>query len=100
MLLVIPDVKLSEGITPGKLFEYMASGNQTIALGPENSDVNQILKECNAGKTFDRNDKSKITDYIFNLITRKVESNYPKIDSVALSHYSRKNQAEQIRQLL
>ncbi len=100
LLLVIPDVKLSEGITPGKLFEYMASGNQTIALGPENSDVNQILKECNAGKTFDRNDKSKITDYIFNLITRKVESNYPKIDSVALSHYSRKNQAEQIRQLL
>ena len=100
LLLVIPDVKKSDGITPGKLFEYMASGNQTIAIGSKESDVNRILNECSAGKIFERKNKPAIITFVSNLIDLKFQAKYPKVNNKQLSIYSRESQAEQIKQLL
>lgn len=46
------DSKDTQCIIPGKLFEYMVSGRPIIALGPEGSDVETILKETNTGDYF------------------------------------------------
>ena len=100
LLLVIPNIKMADGITPGKLFEYIASENPVIALGAENSDVNRILIECEAGITFQRENKKPITDYISELIELKRNSIDWKINHSKFSKYSRINQAESIKLLL
>src|SRR5690606_3206070 len=42
----------SKGIIPGKLFEYMATGNPILAIGPDGGDVGRILEETQTGKYF------------------------------------------------
>lgn len=37
---------------PGKLFEYLRTGNKIIAFGDDNREVNDILKRANAGMLF------------------------------------------------
>ena len=37
---------------PGKLFEYLRTGKPIIAFGTENTEVNKILSEANAGMLF------------------------------------------------
>lgn len=100
LILLIPNVHLAEGITPGKLFEYLASGNQTLALGPQKSDVNTILNECNGGKSFDRSNKDDITEFIEHLVLLKKSNKLPEINENVLKKYSRDQQAIQIKKLL
>ena len=101
LLLVIPNTSLANGITPGKLFEYIASGNQTIAIGPLKSDVNRILQQCNAGHTFEReNSLNDITNHVEKLIELKINNKLPVTNQIELQSYSRKNQATQIEKLL
>ncbi|MBI2427791.1 MAG: glycosyltransferase [Ignavibacteriales bacterium] len=37
---------------PGKLFEYLRTGNRIIAFGDDNKEVGEILEKANAGKIF------------------------------------------------
>jgi lactate dehydrogenase-like 2-hydroxyacid dehydrogenase len=52
LLLVIPDTPDNKGILTGKIFEYLATGNFILGLGPEDSDAAQLLAETNAGVMF------------------------------------------------
>lgn len=54
----------SRGIIPGKIFEYLATGNQIISFGPRDADVATILNETKAGKHFSYQDTGQITDFI------------------------------------
>jgi glycosyltransferase involved in cell wall biosynthesis len=40
---------------PGKLFEYLRTGNKIIAFGDDNAEVAGILQQANAGKLFHYN---------------------------------------------
>ncbi|MEW5798482.1 MAG: hypothetical protein AB1728_05705 [Bacteroidota bacterium] len=40
---------------PGKLFEYLRTGNRIIAFGDDNKEVGEILEKSNAGKIFSYN---------------------------------------------
>lgn len=100
LLLVIPNIKQAEGITPGKLFEYMASKNKVIAIGPLNSDVNNILELCQAGKTFERTSEEELIDYINMLIKNKSQGEKNSVNVEAIQEYSRSNQALEIMDLL
>jgi len=55
LLLITPKVKNSEGIIPGKLFEYLGTGNPILAISDERrSDVGLIIKATKSGKVFSR----------------------------------------------
>ncbi len=44
---------------PGKLFEYLRTGNPVIAFGDENTEVKNILNKSNAGMIFDHKEPVK-----------------------------------------
>ena len=44
---------------PGKLFEYLRSGNPVIAYGDDNPEVNSIIRKCNAGMMFSYDDSAE-----------------------------------------
>ena len=100
LLLVIPDIKHAEGILTGKIFEYIATGNPVLGIGPENGDAAKIIDQCGAGKFFDRTKQKEITNYLENCMndfyTKKpFESNRTEINK-----FSRKEQSQQIKLLL
>lgn len=55
LLLVVDDVKGSEGIVPGKVFEYLGARRPVLALAPE-GDVADLVRRTGAGVVLDRND--------------------------------------------
>jgi len=44
---------------PGKLFEYLRTGNPIIAFGDKNKEVKKILEESNAGMMFNYNESGE-----------------------------------------
>ena len=84
LLLLIPNVKKSEGILTGKLFEYLTAKRSILAIGPENGDLSKILKETNAGVVIDFNDEPKLTSEILKLYKQfkrgKLVTNFKDIE--------------------
>ena len=50
LLLFMEKVENYAGHLPGKLFEYMATGNYIIGTAPEEGEAGRILKENNGGE--------------------------------------------------
>ncbi len=64
LLLLIPDYQGNKLIITGKLFEYLRTGIPILLIGPEDGDAALIIKECSAGRSFDKRDIVDITDFI------------------------------------
>ena len=48
-LLVLAHTAIAPGNLPGKFFEYLASGNPILAIGPAGGDAGRVLLETDAG---------------------------------------------------
>ena len=64
LLLVEMDSPETKSIIPGKLFEYVAANRPILAIGPEGSDVEGIIKETNTGVYFKYTDKEKLKQQV------------------------------------
>ena len=64
LLLVEMDSPETKSIIPGKLFEYVAANRPILAIGPEGSDVEAIIKETNTGVYFKYTDKEKLKQQV------------------------------------
>ncbi len=64
LLLLLNKAENAMGRIPGKLFEYLAVRRPILCLGPEGSDVDQILKETQSGSTFDYTATSNIKAFL------------------------------------
>ena len=99
LLLIEIDSEDTKSIIPGKLFEYMVSNRPIIAIGPKNSDFEEIISNTNTGVFFDYSEKNKlksmILDYYNQFLEGKLESN-----AVGLQKYSRKNLTKELAQLI
>jgi len=100
LLVIIPDVKLNEGIVTGKLFEYLRTKNKIIGLGPPQGDAARILEECQSGKVFDRPDTESIYHFLQKLVDDFLNHSTPEVNHDMIASYSREAQAEQIIDLL
>lgn len=67
LLLLIPNVKNSEGIITGKIFEYLTAKRPIVALGPEHGDLAKILKETNSGSVVSFTDEKQLKRTIVQL---------------------------------
>lgn len=76
---------------PGKLFEYLRTGNKIIAFGDDNTEVSEILSRANAGRMYPYHYEG---DDIFQL----VDTASPNASSVRT--YSREHIAKELAAIL
>lgn len=68
-LLVLAHTVIAPGNLPGKFFEYLASGNPILAIGPVDGDAAAILKETGQGKIHERDDLAELSDSLYEFFT-------------------------------
>lgn len=89
LLLIEIDSEETRGIIPGKLFEYMVSNRPILAVGPQNADIQKIIRETNTGAFFKYSEKEKMKNH---LLQQYAEFRKGNLEShpVGLQQYSRK----------
>ncbi|MBE9489171.1 MAG: glycosyltransferase family 4 protein [Bacteroidetes bacterium] len=99
LLLIEIDSEDTKCIIPGKLFEYMVSNRPIIAIGPQGSDVEQIIKTTNTGCYFYYSDydklKIQILEYFNAFKTHNLQSH-----PIGLEQYSRKSLTKKLALLI
>lgn len=96
LVLVIPEAPGAERIVPGKLFEYMAVGRPVLGIGPVASDAAMILRECGAGRMFERSDVDGMAGHV-----RAVQrGEVPAPDRARAAHYDRRELAGAFARLI
>ncbi|MCH8032867.1 MAG: glycosyltransferase [Bacteroidetes bacterium] len=76
---------------PGKLFEYLRTGNPIIAFGNNNEEVKQILENSNAGMMFNYDESGK--EFFTNYINLKADPSY-------VVRFDRKSISEELSKIL
>lgn len=98
LLLEINDPK-TEGIIPGKLFEYMISYRPIVAMGYKQWDAGRIIQETNTGKVIPYDNyeiiKNCILEY-YDLYKKKQLQTFP----VGLSPYHRRNLTQKLSEII
>lgn len=89
----------SKGIIPGKLFEYLATGNPILAIGPEKGDVKRILQETKSGEYFTHEDKTAIKDFILRAY-QNWKNGFASPSNADVLQYSRKSLTQKLVKVL
>lgn len=98
LLTNFPDEK-SKGIIPGKLFEYLATQNPILALGPEGGDVAIILSRTGGGEYFTHSEKDKIKEFIYKVF-RNWKMETTNDDSIEYKSFSRHSLTEKLARII
>lgn len=89
LLLIEINSEETKGIIPGKLFEYMVSERPVLAVGPEDADIQKIIKETNTGSFFLYSQKAEIKTFLqekYRIFKNGDLRSYP----IGLQQYSRR----------
>jgi glycosyltransferase involved in cell wall biosynthesis len=100
LFLVIPEVQHAEGILTGKLFEYLATGNMIIGIGPPSGDAANIIKKCEAGVVYDRNDEHGIKSFLREQIINFIEGKSKNANWKEIDDFSREKQAGYLSEII
>lgn len=98
LLCNFPEEK-SKGIIPGKIFEYLATGNPILAIGPNEGDVGKILLETQSGHYCIPTDLAKVKTSVLKAFEQweKQEINPPN-DKIEV--YSREKLSQKLAKSL
>ncbi len=99
LLLIEIDSEDTKSIIPGKLFEYLVSNRPIIAIGPKDSDMEEIISDTNTGIFHTYKEKSKLKQTILTYFNLYLENNL-KVFPVGLEKYSRKNLTKKLVEIL
>lgn len=98
LLLNIEGYHHAEGLLPGKVFEYLATGLPILGIGPVAGDAAEILKHSQAGMMFGKENIEGITSYAKEVFQKWKDSHVTTQKS--FSEYSRKSITEKLIKLL
>lgn len=97
-LLVLANTAIAPGNLPGKMFEYLASGNPILAVGPTAGDAADVLKLTKSGKIFEHDDVEGIKINILNAYDDWTNDVVQDVGNV--SSFTRKNLTNQLVKIL
>ena len=89
----------SKGIIPGKIFEYLVTGNQILSFGPPEADVQKVLEKTKAGKHFAYDEKELLKKFILEKFALWKSGNLAKGTS-DIDEFSRKNLTKKLAEIL
>ena len=95
LLLIIPHTSNEREIITGKLFEYLATDNPILCIGPKDGDAAAIIKEEDRGMTFERTEAVALHKWLLQFF-----ENYPRSQPSKRAIHSRENQAKELYQLI
>jgi len=95
LLLIIPNTENNKGILTGKLFEYIATGNPIIYIGPEDGDALEILKGNTVYISLNSKEKEAVIDFILNSSSNQLE-----VNPSSKNTFSRRNLTGEVAKLI
>lgn len=87
LLMLVPDTEDNKGILPGKLFEYIGSGNYILGIGPRGGEAESIISEYGNGAMLSFSESGS------NILKREYENwkmGIPGSPDIDVSKYSRR----------
>lgn len=99
LLIIEINSKDTKCIIPGKVFEYINSERPIIAIGPNDSDFEDIITETKTGFFFNYDQKSALKNQILNYFEDYLNQNL-KVSALNLEKYTRLNLTEKLSQIL
>ena len=91
LLLLINNSPSVKGLMTGKIFEYMASGRPTFAIGPVDGDIARVLDETNLGVIVDFEDKEGMKNVIIDMFNKYKENQLVTNKNENIEKYSRRS---------
>ncbi|MGO2358619.1 glycosyl transferase family 1 [Mesonia sp.] len=99
LLLIEIDSEITQGIIPGKLFEYLKSNRPILAIGPENWDVGAVLKKTQRDPFLLHEDYEGLKERILNYFNRYL-SHQLEVKKASIAAYHRKELTSQLASVL
>lgn len=99
LLLIEIDSEDTKAIIPGKVFEYLISETPILAIGPKDSDVEQIITSTNTGTYFNYSQKQELKSQVLKYF-EAYQNNILKVNGIGLQKYHRKALTKQLASLL
>ena len=90
LLLLINNSPSVKGLMTGKIFEYMASGRPTFAIGPVDGDIARVLNETNLGVIVDFEDKEGMKKVIIDMFNKYKNNQLVTNKNENIEKYSRR----------
>ena len=96
LLLFLEKAEGYEGHIPGKLFEYIATGNRILGIGNKDGESAQILSETNTGKIYNPQDTKEIEEEIILQYSNWENHVKPKVNTEKINNFKRKVLTEKL----
>ena len=96
LLFVIPVSERNHLIITGKLFEYLATGNPILAIGPTNGNASALLKDAQRNEMLYYNDKDNILLQIQTTYTSWKNKSVPQYNLNDLERFTRRGLTEKL----
>lgn len=100
LVLLAPNKSKKSAFLPGKLFEYLASRRPILCIASPDNEICEIIKNCEAGKSFNYNETEKMLDFLKEQQENWNKNHISLIENEHYMQYSRKELTKKLSNIL